>query len=115
LMLKSHEINVLRLAGLERIEPAVEAPAGSVSIVVGGTTLILPLGEIVDLAREKARLEREIGRLDGRLARLPAQLAHPGFVAKARPGVVDEPRAREADAARDRDRLVAAYERLAAV
>jgi hypothetical protein len=29
--------------------------------------------------------------------------------------VVDEQRAREADAARDRDRLIAAYERLAAV
>ncbi len=114
-LLKSHEVNVLRLAGLERIENVAEAPAGSVSIVVGGTTLILPLGEIVDLAREKARLEREIGRLDADLARFAAKLNNPSFVSKAKPGVVDEQRAREADAARDRGRLVAAYERLAAV
>ena len=114
-VLKSHEVNVLRLAGLERIENVAEAPAGSVSIVVGGTTLILPLGEIVDLAREKARLEREIGRLDAELARFAAKLNNPSFVSKAKPGVVDEQRAREADAARDRGRLVAAYERLAAV
>jgi valyl-tRNA synthetase len=114
-MLKIHEVNVLRLAGLERIESVAETPAGSVSMVVAGTTLILPLGDIVDLAREKARLEREIGRLDAELARFTAKLNNPGFVAKAKPGVVEEQRAREADAARDRDRLLAAYERLAAV
>jgi valyl-tRNA synthetase len=115
LLLKTHEVNLLRLAGLERIEPVVETPTGSVSIVVGGTTLILPLGEIVDLTREKARLERAIGRLDAELARFAARLDNPSFVAKAKPGVVDEQRAREADAARDRDRLMAAYQRLAAV
>jgi valyl-tRNA synthetase len=115
LMLKTHEVNVLRLAGLVRIEPVAETPAGSVSIVVGGATLILPVGGIVDLAREKARLEREIGRLDAELARFAAKLDNPSFVAKAKPAVVDEQRAREADAARDRDRLIAAYERLAAV
>ena len=42
-------------------------------------------------------------------------LDNPTFLAKAKPEVVDAQRVREADAARDRDRLVAAYRRLAAV
>jgi valyl-tRNA synthetase len=77
--------------------------------------LILLLGGIVDLAQEKARLAREIGRLDTEVRKFAAKLANPNFIAKARPEIVEEQRGREADAARDRERLKAAYARLAAV
>ena len=83
--------------------------------MVEGATLILPLGDIVDLDREKARLGKEIGRLDAEIAKIAAKLGNPNFVAKAKPEVVEEQRLREADAGRDRDRLRAAYDRLAAV
>ena len=75
----------------------------------------MPLGAVVDLSREKARLEKEIGRLDIELARIAAKLDNPQFVAKAKPEIVEDQRERAADAARDRDRLRAAYQRLAAV
>ena len=83
--------------------------------MVEGATLILPLGDIVDLDREKARLAKEIGRLDAEIAKIGAKLGNPNFVAKAKPEVVEEQRLREAEAGRDRDRLHAAFERLAAV
>jgi valyl-tRNA synthetase len=83
--------------------------------VVEGATMILPLGEVVDLARERARLAKEIGKLDGEIEKFAAKLGNPQFLAKAKPEVVEEQREREADAARDRDRLRAAYDRLAAV
>jgi hypothetical protein len=85
-----------------------------VSVVVEGTTLILPLGDVVDLGQEKARLGKEIGRLDAELAKFAAKLGNPGFLAKAKPEIVEEQREREADTRRDRDRLKAAYERLEA-
>jgi valyl-tRNA synthetase len=103
----------LRLARVEDITPVEAAPAGGVAAVIEGTTLILRLGEVVDLGREKARLAKEIGRLDADIAKLATKLANPAFVSKAKPEVVDEQREREADARRDRDRLKAAYDRIA--
>jgi len=113
--LDRHREHILRLARVESIELAETAPSGSVSVVVEGTSLILPLGDVVDLGQEKARLGKEIGRLDADLAKFAAKLGNPGFLAKAKPEIVDEQREREADTRRDRDRLKAAYERLEAV
>ena len=113
--LTRHIDHFVRLARVEPIESAASVPSGAVQIVVDGATLILPLGEVVDLAREKARLAKEIGRLDSEIAKIAAKLGNPQFLAKAKPEVVEDQREREADAARDRDRLRAAYDRFAAV
>jgi valyl-tRNA synthetase len=82
--------------------------------VVEGTTLILRVGDVIDLAKEKTRLAKEIGRLDADLAKFAGKLKNPAFLAKAKPEIIDEQREREADALRDRDRLQAVYDRIAA-
>jgi valyl-tRNA synthetase len=109
-----HREHFIRLARVERFKPAERIPVGGVQTVVEGATLILSLGEIVDLARERDRLGKEIGKLDTELAKIAAKLANPNFLAKAKAAVVEEQREREADATRDRDRLKAAYDRLTA-
>jgi len=113
--IERHREHFIRLARVERIEPASTVPAGAIQAVVEGATLILPLGEVVDLNREKARLVKEIGRLDVEIAKIGAKLGNPNFVAKAKPEVVEEQREREADVSRNRDRLRAAHDRLAAI
>ncbi len=110
-----HFVRLARIERIGRIEAAEATPSGAVQIVVEGATLVLPLGEVVDLAREKARLAKEIGRLESEIAKIAAKLGNPQFLAKAKPEVVEDQREREADANRDRDRLRAAYDRLAAV
>jgi valyl-tRNA synthetase len=110
--LERHREHFVRLARVERFEPVEALPPGGVQAVVDGATLILGLGEVVDLARERERLGREIGKLDAELAKIAAKLANANFLAKARPEVIEEQRERQADAARDRDRLKAAYDRL---
>ncbi len=105
----------VQLARVERIEHTFGVPAGALQIVVEGATLILPLGELVDLERERARLAKEIGRLDSEITKIAAKLGNPQFLAKAKPEVIEDQRDREADANRNRDRLTAAYERLAAI
>jgi valyl-tRNA synthetase len=107
-----HREHFMRLARVDRFDPVATVPAGGVQIVVGGAVLILRLGEVVDLSREKARLGKEIGRLDSELTKISAKLANPDFLAKARAEVVEEQREREADAIRDRDRLRTAYRQL---
>jgi valyl-tRNA synthetase len=112
--LSRHREHFFRLARVEGIEPAAEVPGGAIQTVVEGATLILHLSGVVDLAREKARLAREIARLDAEIGKIATKLANPGFLAKARPEIVEEQREREADATSERDRLKAAYERIAA-
>jgi len=112
--IERHREHFARLARVDRFEPVATVPSGGVQAVVNGATLILALGDVVDLAREKARLGREIGKLDGELAKIAAKLANADFLAKAKPEIVEEQRERETDASRDRDRLKAAYDRLAA-
>ncbi|HEV2097739.1 MAG TPA: valine--tRNA ligase [Stellaceae bacterium] len=110
-----HREHFIRLARVERIEITSTVPAGAIQTVVEGATLVLPLGEVVDLSRERARLAKEIGRLDAEIAKIGAKLGNPNFIAKAKPEVVEEQREREAEVAGDRDRLRIAYDRLAAV
>jgi valyl-tRNA synthetase len=105
----------VQLARVERIEHTLGVPAGALQIVVEGATLILPLGELVDLEHERARLAKEIGRLDSEITKIAAKLGNPQFLSKAKPDVIEDQREREAEANRNRERLRAAYDRLAAV
>ncbi len=109
-----HREHFIRLARVERFEAVEAIPSGGVQAVIEGATLILSLGEVVDLTRERERLGKEIGKLDGELAKIAAKLGNPNFLAKAKEEVIEEQREREADATRDRDRLKAAYDRLPA-
>jgi valyl-tRNA synthetase len=112
--IERHREHFMRLARVDGFEPVAKVPAGGIQAIVDGATLILGLGDVVDLAGEKARLGKEISRLDAELAKIAAKLANPGFLAKARAEVVEEQREREADVLRDRNRLKTAYDRLAA-
>jgi valyl-tRNA synthetase len=113
--IRQHREHFMRLSRVEGIEPVLSVPAGGIQAIVDGATLILRLGDVVDLSREKARLGKEIGRLDAELAKIAAKLANPDFLAKAKSEIVEEQREREADVSRDRDRIKTAYNRLTAI
>jgi valyl-tRNA synthetase len=112
--IERHRENFARLARVDVLEPIEAVPSGRVPAVVEGVTLVLGMGGVVDLPREKERLAKEIHKLDAELTKIAAKLANPNFLAKAKPEVVEEQREREADTTRDRDRLKAAYDRLTA-
>jgi valyl-tRNA synthetase len=90
-----------------------EVPQGAVQIVLDEATAILPLAEVIDIARERARLAREIDKVAGEIAKFDKKLANENFLAKAPPEVVEEQRARRAESQALRDKLAAALERLA--
>ena len=72
------------------------AQAGQVSIVTHAAQLSIPLGELVDLAKEKARIEKELKKQSAELDKLNAKLNNPGFVNKAPAQVVEAERERSA-------------------
>jgi valyl-tRNA synthetase len=112
--LERHREHFMRLARVERFKLVESLPPGGVQALVEGATLILALGEVVDLPKERERLGKEIDKLDAELAKIVAKLANANFLAKAKPEVVEEQRERQVDVTRDRDRLRAAYDRLTA-
>ncbi|MGD9613904.1 MAG: valine--tRNA ligase [Alphaproteobacteria bacterium] len=112
--LEHHREPIQRLARIEHIEPVETVPEGGIAAVVEGATLVLRVGDVIDLTKEKARLAKEIGRLDADLKKFAQKLGNPAFLAKAKPEVIEEQRERQTDARRDRDRLQAVYDRIAA-
>ena len=110
--LAAHESALVRLARLESISSAPEAPKGSAQIVVPGATACLPLAGVVDFAAEKARLEKEIAALDKTIKQLTGKLGNEKFIANAPEAVVEENRTRLADAEANRSKNVEALERV---
>jgi valyl-tRNA synthetase len=103
-----------RLARVELTEDTIP-PARGIELVVHGDTFVLALDGIIDFPREKSRLSKELNRVDADLAKFEANLGNKAFRAKARYEVVQELEQRVEGIRRHRDRLQAAYDRLAAV
>ncbi len=81
-----------RAAGVGALQGSL--PPGAVQIVLGSTTAVLPLGDVVDLAAERARLARDRDKAEAEAAKLRQKLANPGFTGRAAPEVVEETRER---------------------
>jgi valyl-tRNA synthetase len=80
---------VRRLAKIESLRIADEAPVdgGATVVLEDGTSVIVPLGELVDLERECARLGSEAAKLDELVAAQERKLGNEQFTARA-PAVV---------------------------
>ena len=111
--LRDNEEAIVRLAGLgEILDGDREVPAGAVQIVLDDATVVLPLADVVDVAREKERLSRELGRARGEIAGLERKLGNEEFLAKAPGHVIEEQHERKRDAESAESRLAAALARL---
>lgn len=62
---------------------------GMVTVTTHAARLFMPLAELVDLEKEKARIEKELKRNRAELDKLEAKLGNPGFVNKAPAHVVE--------------------------
>ena len=83
-------LSKLAYAGELTITDTVPANAeGLVSVVTDEAKLYMPLAELVDLQKERERIEKEIKKAQDDLARTEGKLNNQGFVAKAPQNVVD--------------------------
>ena len=70
----------------------------AVQIVTDAAVIFLPLSDLVDTEKEKARLESEKAKVEADIARLEGKLSNESFVVKAPAAVVDAERAKLAKA-----------------
>ncbi|MDK2376510.1 valine--tRNA ligase [Serratia fonticola] len=93
------------LQNMARLESITLLPAGekgpvSVTKLVDGAELLIPMAGFIDKDAEIARLSKEMGKLDGEIASIEGKLSNEGFVARAPEAVV----------AKERERLAACKE-----
>ncbi|MHB8529534.1 MAG: class I tRNA ligase family protein, partial [Caulobacteraceae bacterium] len=109
------EANAAAIAHTLRIGNLVSAsriPEGAIAIVVEGATLALAIAEYIDLTAERARLAKEIASRAADVERAERKLDNPEFVDRAPPEVVEENRAKLAEAREAMVRLKTALARL---
>jgi valyl-tRNA synthetase len=104
--------NAAVIERLARILPGEVAEGGRLQVVHSEATILIPIGDVVDLAAEKARLDKALAAAIKERDALAGRLGNPGFTEKAKPEAVEK--AREDHAARnaEAERLAAALSRL---
>ena len=65
------------------VESGADVNGKTVSSVTEIAQIYVPLGELVDLEKEKARLSAEIERINGEIVRAEGKLSNESFVSKA--------------------------------
>lgn len=111
--LERHASAIGRLARVEHIDHAAVAPRGSAQLVVAEATFCLPLGNLIDLSAEKARLEKAISKVEVERERILSKLANEKFVANAKPELVEAERERLVELDLQKDSLGVALARVA--
>jgi len=88
----NNETLIKRMARIESLEDADQAPKGSLSVTAHGANFALPLADIIDVEAEKARIAKVMGKLEKEIGGLAGRLNNPKFVESAPQEVVDEAR-----------------------
>ncbi len=88
-----------KLAYASEIEFVDAAPANvesMVSVVTKGAQVYMPMGELVDFEKERARLQKEKAKVQKDIDFVMKKLNNPGFVAKAPEAVIAQEREKAA-------------------
>jgi valyl-tRNA synthetase len=92
--LKEHKELIIALAKIQNliIDENVEQPELSSSAVVGDLEIYVSLAGLIDIDKEKERLEKDIAAHEGRITAGLAKLNNPNFVSRAPEKVVEHER-----------------------
>jgi valyl-tRNA synthetase len=111
---RTHEAALGKLIRVTKVSFADAPPKGAAQVVAGGVTLCLPLGQLIDLAAESARLEKALTKIAADAGKIESKLGNAAFVANAPEAVVAAERERLGELAGQKAQTEAALARLAA-
>ena len=90
-----------KMAAIDQVEfigLTDDAPKGAAAAILGDVRVYLPLAGLIDMDKEKARLNKEMANVEKEIARLSGKLNNQGFLSKAPAEVVEGERAKLEDA-----------------
>ncbi len=111
---ESYIRNLGNITEVSFAEDKADVPAESMSAVIAGAEIYIPLEDLVDFAAEYDRLTKEKKRLEGEVKRVEGKLANQGFVSKAPEKVVNEEREKMAKYKEMLEKVTARLEMVAA-
>jgi valyl-tRNA synthetase len=113
-MLAAHGAYIRQLAGLKALEFRGDVAPGpdTVKRVLEHAHVFVPLAGIVDRAHEVEKLQKELAGIEKEAAGLADKLGNARFVEHAPPAVVEDSRARAAQLAERREKLLATLKEL---
>ncbi|OJH44716.1 valine--tRNA ligase [Paracoccus sp. SM22M-07] len=111
------QANAPLIERLARVNTPVDGQAGKGMIAVSaqGASFALPIGDVIDVAAETARLQKSQAKSVKDAEGLRKRLSNPKFAENAEAGVIEETRAKLAALEDDIARLAAALDQLAAM
>jgi len=104
-----------RTTDFKFVEAGTVPPKGSIQFVYREATVALPVGDFIDIAQERARLEKEAAKLEADIAKIDTKLGNEQFLAKAPDAVIEEQKERRAEFVARLESLEAALARLASI
>ena len=84
----------------------------AITIATEAGSLYIPLAEVVDLDKERARLTAELKKTDGEIERIEKKLANEGFVSKAPAAVIEGERVKLQKYRETREAILASLAKL---
>ncbi|MFZ4381173.1 MAG: class I tRNA ligase family protein, partial [Sandarakinorhabdus sp.] len=104
--------NAPAIERLARVTAGAATDGGRLQLVHGEATFLIPIGDVIDLAAEKARLDKALAAAIKERDALAGRLGNPGFTEKAKPEAVEKAREDHDARAAEAERLAAALARL---
>ncbi|CNE40449.1 valine--tRNA ligase [Yersinia mollaretii] len=105
------------LARLSSLTLLAEGDKGPVSVtkLVEGAEVLIPMAGLIDKATELDRLAKEVAKLEAEIERIESKLSNEGFVARAPEAVVAKERERMAACAEAKQKLIEQQATIAAL
>ena len=103
---------ITKMANVSAIDVVTEKDATSASFMVGTNEYAVPLGSMIDIEAERAKIEQQLKHLEGFLAGIKKKLSNEKFVANAPEAVVALERKKQSDSEEKIATLKEALEKL---
>ncbi|WP_174635091.1 valine--tRNA ligase [Yersinia thracica] len=106
--------SLARLSSLTLLADGDKGPV-SVTKLVEGAEVLIPMAGLIDKATELERLAKEVAKLEAEIERIESKLSNEGFVARAPEAVVAKERERMAACAEAKQKLIEQQATIAAL
>ncbi|WP_336279559.1 valine--tRNA ligase [Bartonella sp. CB175] len=91
---RRYDAIIKKLARIETISFSDKVPAVSAQIILGEAVFCLPLGQLINLEAESARLIKNMNKIEQDIEKISVKLNNPKFIANAKPEIIEAERNR---------------------
>ena len=110
--LQRYDVIIRQMARLQSIDLSKDLPKGTIQIVVGESTLGIPVAEFIDLDKERMRVKKEIDKLVEEVGKIDQKLSNQKFIQNAPEDIIQKQRDMKDNAMKTKEKLSQALKQL---